>query len=319
MSPLPSPAAGDEVAGPHGTASVAAATALGRGGATRQAVATGIAIVYDRLREEERLLFEAFERLSVLFTAVYAPSLALGLAAAPPPPVVLERCVSRWRARSLAPAYGAAGSTVINRPDVIRTCGDKLATSAALVRQGVPTPRTSVAVDADAALAEAERLGYPVVIKPLVGSWGRLVARAESPAALEALIEYKEVLGGPEHKVHYLQEYVEKPGRDIRAFVVGDEVICAIYRSSEHWITNTARGGRASDCPLTDELVERCLGAARAVGGGILAIDLVESSRGLLVVEVNHTMEFRNSITTTGVDIPGRIAGYAARQLELSA
>ncbi|HRQ10396.1 MAG TPA: lysine biosynthesis protein LysX, partial [Trueperaceae bacterium] len=137
-----------------------------------------VAVVYDRLREEERLLFEAFERLGVPYTPVYASSLAVELGA-PSPALVLERCVSQWRGLSLARAFQAAGSTVFNRPEVIETCGDKLATSAALVRAGVPTPRTSVAVDRQAALDEADRLGYPVVIKPLVGSWGRLVARLD--------------------------------------------------------------------------------------------------------------------------------------------
>ncbi len=277
-----------------------------------------VAVVYDRLREEERLLFDAFERVGVPCTPFYAATIAIELGA-PAPAVVLQRCVSQWRGLSLARAYQAAGSVVLNRPEVTEVCGDKLATSAALVRHGVPTPRTSVAVDREAALEEAERLGYPVVIKPLVGSWGRLVARLESRAAAEALLEYKEVLGGPEHKVHYLQEYIDKPGRDIRAFVIGDEVVAAIYRTSDDWITNTARGGVASNCPLTDDLVAVTLGAARAVGGGVLAIDLVESARGLLVIEVNHTMEFRNSITTTGVDIPGLIAKHAAAQLELVA
>lgn len=277
-----------------------------------------VAVVYDRLREEERLLFDAFERVGVPCTPLYAATIAIELGAAAPA-VVLQRCVSQWRGLSLARAYQAAGSVVLNRPEVIEVCGDKLATSAALVRHGVPTPRTSVAVDRDAALAEAERLGYPVVIKPLVGSWGRLVARLGSRAAAEALLEYKEVLGGPEHKVHYLQEYIDKPGRDVRAFVIGDEVVAAIYRTSDDWITNTARGGVASNCPLTEDLIAVTLGAARAVGGGILAIDLVESARGLLVIEVNHTMEFRNSITTTGVDIPGLIARHAAAQLELVA
>ncbi len=277
-----------------------------------------VAVVYDRLRDEERLLFEAFERLGVPYTPVYAPTLAIELGS-PAPAVVLQRCVSQWRGLSLAHCFQAAGSVVINRPEVVQTCGDKLATSAALVRAGVPGPRTSVAVDRAATLAEVERLGYPVVIKPLIGSWGRLVARLDSAAAAEAVIEYKEVLGGPEHKVHYLQEFVDKPGRDIRAFVVGDELICAIYRTSDDWITNTARGGVASNCPLTDELREVTLGAARAVGGGILAVDVVESARGLLVIEVNHTMEFRNSITTTGVDIPAHIVRYAAAQLELAA
>lgn len=145
------------------------------------------------------------------------------------------------------------------------------------------------------------------------------MARARDEAELDALLEHKEVLGGPEHKVHYLQEFVEKPGRDIRLFVVGTGVICAIYRTSANWITNTARGAVASNCPLTDELVHLGRAAAEAVGGGIVAVDVLESERGLLVVEVNHTMEFRNSIATTGVDIPAHIAEYAAAQLELVA
>src|SRR5690606_18152447 len=147
----------------------------------------------------------------------------------------------------------------------------------------------SVAFTAESALELCERFGYPVVMKPLVGSWGRLVAKVEGPDQAEALLEHKEVLGGPAHRVHYVQEYVAKPGRDIRAFVVGDQVIAAIYRTADHWITNTARGGVASDCPLYDELVDNALSAARAVGGGVLAVDLLESDRGLLVIEVNHT------------------------------
>jgi [lysine-biosynthesis-protein LysW]--L-2-aminoadipate ligase len=120
------------------------------------------------------------------------------------------------------------------------------------------------------------------------------------------------MLGGPSHKVHYVQEYVDKPGRDIRAFVVGERVIAAIYRNSDHWITNTARGAVATNCPLSSQLQSRALAAARAVGGGILAVDLVESEQGLLVVEVNHTMEFRNSVATTGVDIPAEVVDHVA-------
>lgn len=279
----------------------------------------GLLVVYDRLREEERLLLAAMDRLSIPHSPVYAPDLQVELTSSQAPRVALLRCTSQWRGLSLARALQATGAVVLNPPDVIATCGDKLATSAALVRHGVPTPRTAVAVGAGAALAAAEELGFPVVTKPLMGSWGRLVARADDRQALETLIEHREVLGGPEHKVHYLQEYVRKPGRDIRLFVVGQQVICAIYRSSEHWITNTARGATASNCPVSDELAALGLAAATAVGGGILAVDVVESERGPLVVEVNHTMEFRNSVSTTGVDIPGLMADYAAKHLALAA
>jgi [lysine-biosynthesis-protein LysW]--L-2-aminoadipate ligase len=157
------------------------------------------------------------------------------------------------------------------------------------------------------------------VLKPAVGSWGRLLAKISDRDAAEALLEHKDTLGSYQHAIFYIQEYVNKPSRDIRSFVVGDETICAIYRESSHWITNTARGGRARNCPVTPEIDRLSRAAARAVGGGVLAIDLLEHPDGLVVSEVNYTMEFRNSIDTTGVDIPGRIVDYVLRVGELEA
>jgi [lysine-biosynthesis-protein LysW]--L-2-aminoadipate ligase len=157
------------------------------------------------------------------------------------------------------------------------------------------------------------------VLKPAVGSWGRLLAKISDRDAAEALLEHKETLGSYQHAIFYVQEYVDKPSRDIRSFVVGDETICAIYRESSHWITNTARGGKASNCPVTPEIDRLSRAAARAVGGGVLAIDLLEHPDGMVVSEVNYTMEFRNSIDTTGVDIPSRIVDYVLRVGELEA
>ncbi len=263
------------------------------------------------------MLFDAFERADVPFEQIYAPHQVVDFSDFRPSPfdVVLERCLSQTRGLALSRLWSAAGATVVNAPEVIEVCGDKLATNAALAAAGVRTPRTGVAFGVEQVLSLCEAFGYPVVLKPVVGSWGRMVSKLSDRDAVEAVLEHKEVLGGPQHKVFYVQEFVRKPGRDIRAFVVGDEVVAAIYRTSEHWITNTARGGAASNCPLTDELVEVSLAAAGAVGGGVLAVDVVESERGLLVVEVNHTMEFRNSVSTTGVDIPLRVVRYAAQRV----
>jgi [lysine-biosynthesis-protein LysW]--L-2-aminoadipate ligase len=277
-----------------------------------------IAVVYDRLRPEERMLFEAFEREDIPFDQLYAPHIAVDFSREQPftqYDVVIERCVSQTRGLELARIFTAYGVTCINQPSVIETCGDKLATNAALAKHGVPTPRTGVAFESEAILKLCDDFGYPIVMKPVVGSWGRMVSKLSDRDAVEAVLEHKEILGGPAHKVFYIQEFVRKPGRDIRVFVVGDAVIAAIYRNSEHWITNTARGASASNCPLTDDIVEISLRAAAAVGGGVVAVDLVESERGLLVVEVNHTMEFRNSVTTTGVDIPALVVRYAAKQV----
>src|SRR5690606_15820073 len=128
-----------------------------------------------------------------------------------------------------------------------------------------------LAFDPEHTMAAIDQLGYPAVLKPVTGSWGRLLARVNDRDSAEAIIEHRQTLGDYNHHVYYIQEYVDKPGRDIRAFIVGERTICAIYRSSAHWITNTARGGQASNCPVTPELDALCQQTAQAVGGGLLA------------------------------------------------
>ena len=148
------------------------------------------------------------------------------------------------------------------------------------------------------------------------GSWGRLLSLIRDRDAAETVLEHKEVLGGYQHQIFYIQEIINKPGRDIRAFVASSKCIAAIYRNSNHWITNTARGGKAENCEVTPELADLAERSARAVGGAVVAVDLVEDpARGLLVIEVNHTMEFKNSVGTTGVNIPLKIAEYAISRL----
>jgi [lysine-biosynthesis-protein LysW]--L-2-aminoadipate ligase len=154
-------------------------------------------------------------------------------------------------------------------------------------------------------------MGYPVVLKPMVGSWGRLLAKINDRDAAEAVLEHKNVLGSYEHSIFYIQEFINKPGRDIRVLVVNDEPIAAMYRHSPHWITNTARGGSGEICPLTPELVKISRDAAIAVGGGLLAVDVIEHpDHGYQVNEINHTMEFHTAAPTTGVDIPSLIVDY---------
>jgi [lysine-biosynthesis-protein LysW]--L-2-aminoadipate ligase len=171
-----------------------------------------------------------------------------------------------------------------------------------------------IAFTPESALEAIEEMGYPVVLKPAVGSWGRLLSKVNDRETAEAILEHKQVLGSYHHSIFYIQAYVDKPARDIRSFVVGDETVAAIYRISDHWITNTARGGRAENCPITPEINELSLAAATAVGGGVVAVDLLETKDGqLLVNEVNYTMEYRNSIDTTGVNIPDVIADYVVK------
>lgn len=274
-----------------------------------------VGILHSRVRIEEKLILAELEARGADVLRFDDRHLHLDLEARRDDllscDVIIERCISHARALYLVKLLNDWGIPTVNTYEVANTCGDKLLTSAALVAHGVPTPRTMVAFTPETAVEAMEELGFPVVLKPVVGSWGRLLAKVNDRDAAEALLEHKVTLGSYQHGVFYIQEYVRKPGRDIRAFVVGGETIGAIYRDSPHWITNTARGGKATKCPITPELDAVCRAAARAVGGGVVAVDVLESESGLLVNEVNYTMEFRNSIDTTGVNIPGHIVEYA--------
>lgn len=231
--------------------------------------------------------------------------------------VLLERCINHSRALHGLRLFESAGVRCVNSSLVAGVCGDKILTSVQLREHGVPQPEVRIAFTEQSTLEAIEEMGYPVVLKPAVGSWGRLLAKVNDRDAAESILEHKAILGTYHHSIFYIQQYVEKSGRDIRSFVIGDECVAAIYRYSGHWITNTARGGRAENCPVTDELRDLSVRAAKAVGGGIVAADLFETPEGLLVNEVNYTMEFRNSIDTTGVNIPGLIVEHvlaAARE-----
>ena len=270
-----------------------------------------VGVLCSRIRAEEKLLFDAFYRRGIAFEKIDDREITFDLTAPPPRyDIVLERCLHHSRALYALRILNQWGVRTVNTYAVALTCGDKINTTTALVAAGVPSPRTLIAFTPESALSAIETLGYPVVLKPAIGSWGRLLAKISDREAAEALLEHKDTLGSYQHAIFYIQEFVRKPARDIRSFVVGDETICAIYRESSHWITNTARGGQARNCPVTPEIDRLSRAAARAVGGGVVAIDLLEHPDGMLVSEVNYTMEFRNSIEVTGVDIPGRVVDY---------
>jgi [lysine-biosynthesis-protein LysW]--L-2-aminoadipate ligase len=276
---------------------------------------TKIGFLYTRLRAEEKYLLDELEKhADVEVVRIKDDGHFFDISSiAESVDVLFERSVSYSRGVYISKIYEANGVKVVNSADVAERCGDKYVTSQLLVQNGIATPRVYMAFDEESALKAVDAMGYPCVLKPVVGSWGRLLAKVDSRHAAESLIEHKSTLG-VNHQVFYIQEYINKPGRDIRAFVVGDEPIAAIYRTSESWITNTARGGVASNCPLTPELTEICHRTAKAIGGGLLAIDVFETENGFTVNEVNHTMEFRNSITTTGVNIPALMVDYVVKQ-----
>ncbi len=278
-----------------------------------------VGFLYSRLRVEEKLLLkELASRPRVEVLRINDSKNYFDIARLPDNiDVLFERSISYSRGLYVSRIFEAHGIPTVNTSAVAEKCGDKYITSQILTRNNIETPRVLMAFDKETALAATAELGYPCVLKPVVGSWGRLLARVDSAEMAQAVIEHKASLG-VQHQVFYIQEYIEKPGRDIRAFVIDNRLVAAIYRSSENWITNTARGGTASNCPLSPELHRICEKTSRAIGGGLLAVDLFETESGFTVNEVNHTMEFRNSIQTTGVNIPRLMVDYVLSQAAAS-
>jgi len=272
-----------------------------------------VAVLCSRVRLEEKLILQALRKRGVTCDKIDVREVIFELTPSPlwDYDVVLVRCLSHSQAVYATRLLAMQGMRTVNTHRVITTCGDKILTTLALQEHGVPTPRTYTALSEEAALEAVEALGYPAVLKPPVGSWGRLMAKVNDRQAAEAVVEHKKMLDGPQETPYYVQEYIDKPGRDIRTMVIGDEVVYAIYRSSPHWITNTARDGIAEQASLTRDIECLSRAAARAVGGEIVAVDLLERSDGaLLVNEVNHTPEFHGAMEVVEVDIAGRIADY---------
>jgi [lysine-biosynthesis-protein LysW]--L-2-aminoadipate ligase len=275
-----------------------------------------IGVLCSRIRVEEKWIFGALEKRGIDFDRLDDRLIHFDLDDAhqwKQYDAVLERSISYTSGLYALRILNAFGVPTVNTVEVAEACGDKLTTSTLLMKAGLPQPRNIVAFTPESALEALEKLGYPAVVKPVVGSWGRLLAKINDRDAAEAIFEHKATLGSTQHQVFYIQEYIEKPGRDIRAVVIGGRVLTAMYRMSPHWITNTARGGEGALCPVTPEVEELCLKAAQAVGGGVLAVDLIEHpQRGFLINEVNHTMEFHTLQPLSGVDIAGEIVDYTA-------
>jgi len=280
-----------------------------------------IGLVYDRIRWEEKQLLKAAQDREIKVKMVDSRKESVNLLSnyeeisetfGDP---VLQRCISYFRGLHLTAILESKGVRVVNSFDVSLKCGNKLFTTLTLSKAGVPVPETMAAFTMDGVFKALNDLGYPAVLKPVVGSWGRLMAILKDKETTQAIIELREKINNALLQIYYVQKWVDRPPRDIRVVVVGDEVVAASYRYSpvDDWRTNVARGGKSEVCPITPELEEVALKAAEAVGGGVLAVDCMESrEKGLLVHEVNNTVEFRGLASTTNVDIAGKIIEYVA-------
>jgi len=278
-------------------------------------------LLYSRIRRDEKLLLNEIRERGHEVTKIDVRKQRFGMNDAPEGiadcDLVIDRCLATSRSKYITEFVDSYDVRVVNHPDVAAVCADKAKNSLALANAGVPTPTTEVTFTKEAALETIEEFGYPCVLKPVIGSWGRLMAKIDSRDAAEAILEHKETLGHYEHKVFYIQEFVEKPGRDIRVLATDGDPVAAMVRSSEHWLTNAAKGATTEAFELDDEARRLVAEASEAVGDGLLGVDLMETGvdedgnpDGYTVHEVNHTVEFKALNDCVDIDVPATVVDW---------
>ncbi|QZA89633.1 lysine biosynthesis protein LysX [Salinarchaeum sp. IM2453] len=274
-----------------------------------------VGILYSRIRKDEKLLLQELRDRGHDVVKIDVRDERFSIREPPEAfedtDLILDRCLATSRSLYVTQFCEAYGIPVVNSPYTAEVCADKVKNSLALEREGVPTPNTEVAFTKDAALEIIEDFGYPCVLKPVIGSWGRLMAKIDSRSAAEAILEHKATLGHYEHKVFYVQEFIDKPGRDIRVLAADGEPIAGMVRSSDHWLTNAAQGAETREFSLDKRARELVQKASNAVGGGLLGVDLMETDgKGYTVHEVNHTVEFKALNDTVDIDVPAEVVNW---------
>jgi [lysine-biosynthesis-protein LysW]--L-2-aminoadipate ligase len=279
-----------------------------------------VGLLYSRIRRDEKLLLSELRDRGHEVTKIDVRKEQFNISEPPAAfddvDVAIDRCLATSRSLYVTRFLDAYGIPVVNSSETAELCSDKVKNSLALEEMDVPTPNTTVAFTTDSALEAIEEFGYPCVLKPVVGSWGRLMAKVDSRSAAEAILEHKATLGHYEHKVFYVQEFVEKPGRDIRVVATDGDPVAAMTRSSDHWLTNAAKGGEVNQFELDDEAADLVSRASAAVGGGLLGVDLMETGDGYTVHEVNHTVEFKALNSCVDFDVPAKIVDWLEAKAE---
>jgi len=276
-----------------------------------------VCIVFDRLRTEEKMLQkEAVDlghdavmldaKITQINTDNKRDDYDFG-------DIVLERCVSYFRGLHITASLEFMDMPVLNKFDVANVCGNKLFMTLLLKKNNIPTPKTYFSFSKEGAAENLEKVGYPLVIKPVIGSWGRGVMQIKDKDTMDAVFEIRDITDSPHDRIYYLQELIKRPPRDIRVITIGDEAVAAMYRkSSGGFKTNIALGADPELCEITKEMQDMASKASKAMGGGILGVDMMEDEqRGLVVHEVNNTVEFKGLARVAKRNIPKEMIEYA--------
>ncbi|GIW66386.1 MAG: alpha-aminoadipate--LysW ligase LysX [Candidatus Parcubacteria bacterium] len=271
-----------------------------------------IALIYNLLREDEKFLIESAKKLGVDLNLISTNKLILNPSEIPSNyQLILNRCLSNFIGDQITHFFENFGLRVINSSQVNHICSNKFLTSLFLIKNNLPTVPFLVFFNEELIDQVVNILNdYPLVLKPVYGSWGRLLAKINDKDAFEGIIEHKKYLSAPYHNIFYTTKYIEKPNRDIRVTIIGEKIICAVYRENFHWISNTARGGKIRLCQIDKDLENLCQKLIQKLPNGIYGVDVFEFNNGYLINELNHTVEFKNIQKITGISISDEIIKF---------
>ena len=205
-----------------------------------------------------------------------------------------------------------SGTLIINPPKAIEISVDKYYSLNLLRQSGISVPRTIATENFEEALRAFRELGGDVVVKPLFGSRGvgsTRVSDSEIATRIFRALTYN-------HEVIYLQEYIEHGFSDIRAFVIGERVVASMRREAQTWKTNVSLGAKPKPVKLDSELEDLAIKASRIIGCKVAGVDIVESRKGPLIVEINSQPGWRGLQTVTKVNIADEIVKYVISELK---
>lgn len=279
-----------------------------------------ISILYDKIRYEEKVLYDKAVKRDLKVSLLDAKNILLSSESNQSDfnssRVFFQRCLSLYRSLYITTCLEFLGCNVINSSNIIDICGNKLKTTLKLAQHNIPTPKTYFAFSAEGVKELLIKIGFPKVLKPVVGSWGRGVFPLRNQELANMLLEIRDEDANPLSRIYYVQEMVRRPPRDIRCIVIGHNLVTSVYRYSanEEWRTNVSRGGRTELAPITKELEDIVIKTSEVIGEGILGVDLMEDlDNGLVVHEVNNNVEFRGASQVSNVDIPDAILDYLVK------
>jgi len=271
------------------------------------------------LRPEERLLLDALRGRGLTAATGLARDVGAVLnGTAPAPATILVRTLSHRDAAQVARRAEAAGIPALNTAAALDVCNDKGLQALLFGSHDVPHPRSFHAYADDEIAAFGDRLGWPIVVKPLSASWGRGVVRLGSRDTLDAWSGGRESTDAAGKAFPVLvQEYIEKPDHDLRVIVIGTQPVVAIQRHSTDWRTNTHLGASVSRTDITEDIILLCKRVTDLIGPGFYGVDLIEDIRDkqLRVLEVNANPEFARSSREHGVDIAGLLADLIVERI----